>query len=838
MRCALLLLLVLGSSGGGSPEAEKLAAWRSRHQAAFPPAAPQPAAADDIVHFDLEDDSDAPSIARGGGGGRTTQLHAASPPADAHAAHTGPEVPLERQQSAGPQTASGDEKHCTPRHASAGFLQDAGGGYVIAQQQQEFMLWWLPVGGMYEAGDKRDGHQPDSSGRIMLYSPLHSSKHGKGKFLLDLRVPPFSDDDACVTALLDSSTWLYVNARRDDQLSLEFEASAGWHDLTLALQTTGTGRRQADLFCRQNADDLVEPPMVVIHVSFEVFQERLEEVEINHTLPPMAETCSNVFSRRIQHLCRPSPSPASDISVLLRISAWKPDSGRPASSGEGGDVGVVKGDDQGRGGRRINKGDYESQCFHLQAFAIDNFNNMHAAAEHAARSTAAGPTWEQVSSRVGVRVVGLVSPDSCGGVSGGESKQHDEQDSVIVVGDGRASIGCFPGDDFVVGEQTNVTRWVVVEQVRWVKGVIEEDGIEEGHGDSLEGPKAQWQAIESTQFLIQLKGFMGGEEVGKDTRDGNGMLSREKTGIAGKALVTVVANMDYLVGALVLFHSVNDACSRDGGEVAMPYANEDVDLVLLVSTRLLGEEKRVRSLAHQAGVRLKWVAPIDSPHTPLNGRKEMTETYTKIHVFNLTEYAQVVFLDADVLVYKCELLRTAFADYKVKDNELFIGGCPTGPAPKLSVTGSLHLSSWVVKITTWIMILRPDKERFEFLFRNSGTAESFDGTDMGLLETLIPSHTLLPPNLVAWRRTAMSYKSLWLDRLRPVFALDFTGRPKPWQQGSLATRVDAIDNGNYVQLNLEWWSAFYRMTSTLPPLGCIEQWGTSALDPRLAGSIA
>ena len=45
MRCALLLLLVLGSSGGGSPEAEKLAAWRSRHQAAFPPAAPQPAVA-------------------------------------------------------------------------------------------------------------------------------------------------------------------------------------------------------------------------------------------------------------------------------------------------------------------------------------------------------------------------------------------------------------------------------------------------------------------------------------------------------------------------------------------------------------------------------------------------------------------------------------------------------------------------------------------------------------------------------------------------------------------------------------------------------------------------
>ena len=74
--------------------------------------------------------------------------------------------------------------------------------------------------------------------------------------------------------------------------------------------------------------------------------------------------------------------------------------------------------------------------------------------------------------------------------------------------------------------------------------------------------------------------------------------------------------------------------------------------------------------------------------------------------------------------------------------------------------------------------------------------------------------------------------------LYQVFALDFTGRPKPWQHGSLAIRVDAIDKGNYVQLNLEWWSAFYRMTSTLPPQGGIEQWGTSALDSRLAGNIA
>lgn len=169
---------------------------------------------------------------------------------------------------------------------------------------------------MHEAGEEQR-YPCDSVGMIMLYSPLHGSKHSKGKFHLALTVPRFPDDDACVTALLDGnnrkgSTWIYSGVPRDDQVSMEIDVGTGWHDLTLAIHSTGTGRRQADLFCRKSWKDSADdekPLMVEIHVSFQVFQEQLKSVQVDHAFPPMELTCNNAFSRRILHLCRPSLHP-------------------------------------------------------------------------------------------------------------------------------------------------------------------------------------------------------------------------------------------------------------------------------------------------------------------------------------------------------------------------------------------------------------------------------------------------------------------------------------------------------------------------------------------------
>ena len=43
----------------------------------------------------------------------------------------------------------------------------------------------------------------------------------------------------------------------------------------------------------------------------------------------------------------------------------------------------------------------------------------------------------------------------------------------------------------------------------------------------------------------------------------------------------------------------------------------------------------------------------------------------------------------------------------------------------------------------------------------------------------------------------MLFKAVWTNVVQPVAAVDFTGRPKPWEPRSLGMRVDPVDKGNY-----------------------------------------
>ena len=46
------------------------------------------------------------------------------------------------------------------------------------------------------------------------------------------------------------------------------------------------------------------------------------------------------------------------------------------------------------------------------------------------------------------------------------------------------------------------------------------------------------------------------------------------------------------------------------------------------------------------------------------------------------------------------------------------------------------------------------------------------------------------------------FKAVWTDVVHPVAAVDFTGRPKPWEPRSLGMRVDPVDKGNYWYVSL------------------------------------
>lgn len=246
----------------------------------------------------------------------------------------------------------------------------------------------------------------------------------------------------------------------------------------------------------------------------------------------------------------------------------------------------------------------------------------------------------------------------------------------------------------------------------------------------------------------------------------------------------------------------------------------NVELVLLVSDTLLRSRASIERLARESGLLVQWVPPIASPHKPMGGRDELSEAYTKLHVFNLTAYSKVVYLDADVLVYRCQI------PYLLRESRFTVAGNPTGPPPHHAQHWRLHDA---MAIGTSLMVLQPDAQLFDYLVRESATAESFDGSDRGLIHTLIPDYAMALPHYVAWKRTAVLYQAVWTDAAYPVAAVDMTGRPKPWEPGSLGLAPDAIDKGNYSPLYLEWWSEYLRWAATVAPPSPVETWRVDLL---------
>ena len=111
------------------------------------------------------------------------------------------------------------------------------------------------------------------------------------------------------------------------------------------------------------------------------------------------------------------------------------------------------------------------------------------------------------------------------------------------------------------------------------------------------------------------------------------------------------------------------------------------------------------------------------------------EAYTKLHVFNLTEFSKVVYYDADVVHRQCALPQLLGAQ------DLSFGGIPEGPPPRTHT----HDIEWVhgkrdldgLAIGSALMVLQPGARRFaQVLAQARAGAASFDGADLGLLYTV------------------------------------------------------------------------------------------------------
>jgi len=289
------------------------------------------------------------------------------------------------------------------------------------------------------------------------------------------------------------------------------------------------------------------------------------------------------------------------------------------------------------------------------------------------------------------------------------------------------------------------------------------------------------------------------QEQAQAQEQASGEQEPDKPADRDSAWVTLVFGEAYLEAALTMFHSISTHCRDD--------AIRD-KLILCVEGML--EPAAVEQALKGRDVLVQWVPALSSPHEQMKGREDLRYAYSKLHVWSLHEYRQVVYVDADALLYYCL-------------DDLFSTAAPfaAGTFPISNKFEKLDPSDNRFKINfeslgfgTWVFTAKPSEETYARLLREAAYTGSFDGSDGGLLYNLWPDRYLMPPYTVAWKRSLWRFKSVW--QRYPVGGVDFTGKPKPWQPEWLSG-VDPGDGIGYLPLYLDWWQHRWDRSGSLPP---------------------
>ena len=213
------------------------------------------------------------------------------------------------------------------------------------------------------------------------------------------------------------------------------------------------------------------------------------------------------------------------------------------------------------------------------------------------------------------------------------------------------------------------------------------------------------------------------------------------------ACTTLVTTPEYVIGALVLGHSI-----RQSG---WPH-----QIVSFVTPDI--------SAADQDRLRLIWdevteVQPIDNPNRSQEWGLDSFETvYTKLRLWQRTEYQKLVYIDADAVVLSNldELLdRPRFA----------AAPCTTAPD----------------QFNSGVMVLEPSRATFDDMMARRAELHSYDGSDQGFLNSYFsewfegpPEHRL--PLIYNVPRILAYYRPAWMRLEGKIKVLHYYGPRKPW----------------------------------------------------------
>lgn len=245
-----------------------------------------------------------------------------------------------------------------------------------------------------------------------------------------------------------------------------------------------------------------------------------------------------------------------------------------------------------------------------------------------------------------------------------------------------------------------------------------------------------------------------------------------------KAYVTLLTSDSYVPGALTLAKTLK--------ELATPHQT----VVLLDLSSISGHSLALVNAAFDKVIQIndkKLVAPLEDVAAKL-GREELAVTYSKVLLWDLDQYDQIIYLDSDTLPLKS--LDHLFEKYA--DSE------PT------EIVASPDIG-WPDIFNSGLLVLKPSKSVFKKLLAHSETKDaSFDGADQGLLNEFFHlqdnghSWTRLPFIYNVTPSTHYQYQPA-LSRFFPqIHLVHFIGENKPWH-------VKSPDKDPFTEL---WWNKF------------------------------
>ncbi|KAL1760905.1 glycosyltransferase family 8 protein [Schizophyllum commune] len=251
---------------------------------------------------------------------------------------------------------------------------------------------------------------------------------------------------------------------------------------------------------------------------------------------------------------------------------------------------------------------------------------------------------------------------------------------------------------------------------------------------------------------------------------------------APNAFVTLVTSDRYLPGALAQVAAIADLHPKDAHE-----PHEHFQTVCLVTPETV-DVSTIKALrgAFNVVVGVEIIEQEDDKGLRLLGRPDLNTVLTKLHIFRLTQYEKIIFLDADVLPVR-------------PLSHLFALPHEFSAAPDVG---------WPDIFNSGVLVFSPGEDKFNELRELLKSKGSWDGGDQGLLnEWRGENWNRLSFTYNTTPTAAYTYAPAYERYGSQISAIHFIGPHKPWNNLAYRHPFRAYD---YDALVDRWYAVYDR----------------------------